>query len=81
MASAVKDEIEVEVTTTVKKPCYVLTLSEDEARFLLDIMNRIGGNPVTTRRLHEKEISVALGRAGLSLFGDCNDLQGEIDVK
>lgn len=54
------------VATTVTKISEVtLTLSEDEARTLLEITGKIGGSPTESDRRHTDAIGSALYRAGL----------------
>lgn len=43
---------------------YTLTLREDEALFVRDVMRRVGGLPSTTRRGIAEDIDTALDLAG-----------------
>ena len=43
-----------------------LGLSTDEAQFLADILNRVGGSPTLSRRRYQEPISAALRSAGLT---------------
>lgn len=45
----------------------VLRLSEDEASFLQDILYRIGGSPLNSRRKHADSIINALNKAGVCI--------------
>lgn len=55
---------------TIEKKCtacdYILTLSEDEAKTLLLIMDSIGGDPQMTRRVHTNQIGRALRDIGVT---------------
>lgn len=42
------------------KPLVTLTFTHDEAQFLMDILNRIGGCPDNSRRRHADDIRNAL---------------------
>jgi hypothetical protein len=52
------------VQTVVERPFVKLELSPEEAQFLADVLAKIGGDPVTTRRKHQLAISGALRDAG-----------------
>ena len=55
---------------------FILGLSEDEARTLRDILGRVGGSTVHSRRKHMHEICNALSdELGL---GDTSDLIGTL---
>lgn len=45
-------------------PDYVLTLSAEEAGFVVDVMNRIGGSPRNSAREYADDIAAALSKAG-----------------
>ena len=61
------------VHTTFKKPVttyeeieqFDLTLTREEAEFLMDLSGRIGGNSTTSRRRHACSLSGALSIAGI----------------
>jgi len=51
-----------------------LTMDEEEASVLMDIMNRIGGDPEKSRRGSANRIRMALNKAGIK-GTDRNDIQ------
>lgn len=56
----------------------VLRLTRDEADFLADILDRVGGNPEKSRRRYQHEISDALVGAGIrgTSYGDVSATEG-----
>lgn len=67
-----------EITRTITERTVRLTLTEEEAQFLIDLTALIGGSPTRSRRRHNDSIRDALRDAGLdrTLFAD--DLRGGI---
>ena len=51
-------------TTRIIKSETILILSHEETRFLRDIMETIGGSPITTRRCFADNIQQALEEVG-----------------
>jgi hypothetical protein len=64
MAKATKAITKEQVVTTIEVEQFVLTLSKDEARTLMDIFAMVGGSPTKTRRRHTDEMALALRAAG-----------------
>jgi hypothetical protein len=59
----------------IATPIYELTLTEDEAQTLRDILYKIGGDARTSRRRHIEPITEALEDVGIhvtSLFADAD---------
>jgi hypothetical protein len=50
-----------------------LRLSPDEARFLLDLLRKVGGCPTGSRRRHASEIGKRLYASGVTESGRPND--------
>lgn len=67
------ETVNVEVETTVM----ALTLDGDEAEFLLDLMQKIGGDPTTTRRKYADRIRHVLYDAGIRR-SDKEDTKGNL---
>jgi hypothetical protein len=57
----------------------VLTLSEQEARALRDVCDKIGGSPFKSRRMYFDNISEALDICGMKYHNDKPDMTGGID--
>lgn len=56
----------VRKTETVTKTTVWLALDDDETQFLVDVLNRIGGSPVCSRRKYASDIKDSLKAAGVS---------------
>lgn len=78
MATGERNTIKEPVTTYINKDVIILTLSEEEARFLQDIMNTIGGDREKSRRKYEESITSALRESGVTLWGNNNDIEGSL---
>lgn len=63
-----------------KEDTYVLELSKDEAQTLRDILRRIAGHHVTSRRRHAREMAIALESLGVKPSGR-NDVSGGIEFE
>lgn len=65
-AKAERISVSEEIVTTMTKwtPMVQLTLTEEQAQFLKDILSKVGGDPFKTRRAVGDQISAALGKAG-----------------
>lgn len=63
---------------TVVKKFVRLDLEESEARFLADVLVRVGGSPDKSRRKHEVDIKNALNRVGVYRSG-LEDMNGYIN--
>lgn len=68
-----------EAIPAITKEQYVMTIDQDEARFLCDIMDKIGGDPDVTRRRHCDAFAKALDGAGVSSnYPYVSDLSGHM---
>lgn len=73
MAEAIKSE-----EWTVKN--YItLTLTEEEAVFLKDVLDCVGGDPLKSRRRFETSINKALRDVGVYYFEPLADMAKDID--
>lgn len=83
MAKAVKKVEKVErVVVEEVASGVVLTLDNDEAQFLRDVMGLIGGNPYHSRRRHADSIYQVLSSLGFCTpVGGARDLDGNIIAK
>jgi hypothetical protein len=63
-------------TKTTTATIYTLELNEDEAQFLVDVMDFIGGNEKTTRRRFGREIQRALEAVDLKSPFPVSDVAG-----
>jgi hypothetical protein len=78
-----------EVVTTVRPPVVEydrkivvsLFLSEDEAKFLADILAKVGGASDTSRRRHQRPITAALQSVGFDWRPEPPDIYGNISFK
>ncbi len=68
-----RKDVVVETTET-----FVLTLNRDEAQFLFDVMDRIGGNGHDTRRCHAEDLSGLLSEAEVLPIYPTSDMEGNI---
>lgn len=64
------------VETVLQTETIELSLSEEEAQFLMDIFSKIGGDPDTSRRHIAREFELTLTNLGFSW--DTSDLDGSI---
>lgn len=63
-AKAERITVEEKVITTKQLPRVLLTLTEAQAQFLTDILSKVGGDPMSTRRALQEDITSALRTAG-----------------
>jgi len=67
--------------TKLDNPVVTLSLTEDEAKTLADILSCIGGSPSTTRRRFTQSIANALADAGYTYnFEEITDLSPNAKV-
>jgi 3-deoxy-D-arabino-heptulosonate 7-phosphate (DAHP) synthase len=54
-----------------------LTLSPEEAQFISDLLSRVGGDKVRSRRQHAEAISRSLDSAGFKYNRNATDVSGD----
>lgn len=74
MATATKEVVEVPVITMVEQ--FTINLNRDEAQVLHDILSRVGGDQVESRRRFTDSIYRALNSVGT--FVDDDEVYGDV---
>lgn len=71
-----KAELTKEIIEVVQEAGVLLTLDKDEAQFLLDLLEGVGGSHSRPRRRYQASISVAL--ESVVCFKTTSDYEGSI---
>lgn len=66
MAKAVSDIKQIPVTTYTEESVIILTLSQEEAQFIYDVTQRIGGDMERSRRKYAEAIDQELSALGFT---------------
>ncbi len=65
-------------STTIETTTYNLPLTQEEAQFIVDVMQFVGGNAANTRRKHANTIQRALGEVGITPPFPIKDIAGPL---